>query len=192
MPDDKFKDYYDVLQVSTSAEPETISRVFRLLAQRFHPDNQQTGDEDRFRVILEAYSVLNDPEQRARYDVRHEQQRKDRWRLVASGERVESDFEMEQTSRLMLLEALYAKRRMDQDKPDISLLELEKLIGRPREHLQFTIWFLEQKRLITRDDHSSLVLTVDGAEFLEKNYQTNQQRKRLQAGKQNPSTSSNS
>ena len=59
MENEKGVDYYDVLQVSTSAEPETINRVFRLLAQRFHPDNQQTGDEKRFRIILEAYSVLS-------------------------------------------------------------------------------------------------------------------------------------
>ena len=37
-----------------------------------------TGDEDRFRSLLEAYTVLRDPEQRARYDVLHQQRRKDR------------------------------------------------------------------------------------------------------------------
>src|SRR6185503_12124602 len=100
-------DYYDILQVSTNAEPETINRVFRLLAQRFHPDNQQTGDENRFRKILEAYSVLSDPELRAQYDVNHDAQKKDRWRLVASGDQIENDFQMEQLSRLAILEALY-------------------------------------------------------------------------------------
>ena len=94
MPEEKGVDYYEVLQVSTSAEPETINRVFRMLAQRFHPDNQNTGNEDRFRIILEAYTVLNDPEKRARYDIVHEKQRKDRWRLVATGAQIENDFEM--------------------------------------------------------------------------------------------------
>ena len=182
MPEEKDVDYYDVLQVSTAAEPETINRVFRLLAQRFHPDNQQTGDEKRFRTILEAYSVLNDPEKRAQYDVGHEQQRKERWRLVTSGDHVENDFDMEQATRLTILEALYAKRRLDINKPGISSLELEKMIGRAREHLEFTIWFLLQKRLVTRDDHSSLMLTVEGAEFLEQSYQTKQQRRRLKSG----------
>jgi curved DNA-binding protein len=51
-------DYYEVLQVSTSADQETIDRVYRLLAQRFHPDNQQTGDENRFRTLGEAYAVV--------------------------------------------------------------------------------------------------------------------------------------
>ena len=88
MSEEKGVDYYEVLQVSTSAEPETINRVFRLLAQRFHPDNQKTGSEERFRIILEAYTVLSDPEKRSRYDIVHEQQRKDRWRLVATGAQI--------------------------------------------------------------------------------------------------------
>ena len=39
-------DYYELLQVSATAEPETIHRVYRLLAQRYHPDNQQSGSDD--------------------------------------------------------------------------------------------------------------------------------------------------
>ena len=179
MSEEKAMDYYDVLQVSTAAEPDTINRVFRLLAQRFHPDNQQTGDEKRFRTILEAYSVLNDPEKRAQYDVSHDRQRKERWRLVTSGDQVENDFDLEQATRLTILEVLYAKLRLDINQAGISLLEMEKLIGRPREHLEFTIWFLLQKRLITRDDGSRLTLTVEGAEFLEESYQTKQQLRRL-------------
>jgi DnaJ-class molecular chaperone len=42
MSDRDFVDFYEVLQVSASAEPETIHRVYRLLAQRWHPDNRET------------------------------------------------------------------------------------------------------------------------------------------------------
>ena len=65
-------DYYEALQISPNADPDTIQRVFRLLAQRFHPDNQETGNESRFRLLHEAYVTLNDPEKRAQYDVRHQ------------------------------------------------------------------------------------------------------------------------
>ncbi len=181
MSDGKVEDYYDVLQVSTNAEPDTINRVFRLLAQRFHPDNQQTGDERRFRTILEAYSVLSDPEQRARYDVNHEKQQKERWRLVAAGDHIENNFELERVSRLTILEALYTQRRIDQHNPGLSILDLEKMLGRPREHLEFTLWYLLQKRFIQHGDHSSLSLTVEGAEYLEDSYQSKHQPKRLPA-----------
>ena len=78
-------DYYEVLQVSSNAEPDTIQRVYRLLAQRFHPDNRDSGNDARFREIHEAYTVLSDPEKRARYDIHYQQRRQERWRLVTSG-----------------------------------------------------------------------------------------------------------
>jgi len=61
-------DYYEVLQISPNAEPETIHRVFRLLAMRFHPDNPETGDSQRFMDLNRAYEVLSDPDQRSEYD----------------------------------------------------------------------------------------------------------------------------
>ena len=181
MSEERTVDYYEVLQVSASAEPETINRVYRLLAQRFHPDNQQTGDESRFRTILEAYTVLSDPEKRARYDVVHQQQRQDRWRLVATGAQVENDFEMEQVVRLTVLEALYTKRRLESTNPGIFWREFEGLTGMPREHLEFTVWFLQQKKFVTVDDKSRLLLTVEGAEYLEQSYRANLQQKLLRA-----------
>lgn len=181
MPEPKTDDYYEVLQVSSSAEPETINRVFRMLAQRFHPDNQQTGNDGRFRAILEAYTVLSDPEKRARYDVAHQQRRQERWRLVASGAQAENDFDMEQIVRMAVLEALYTRRRLEPASPGIFYGEFEGLTGRPREHLEFTIWFLTQKKLVTIDDKSRLLLTVEGAEYLEQSYRSNLQQKRLPA-----------
>jgi len=173
-------DFYEVLQVSDNAEPETINRVYRIFAQRYHPDNRETGNEARFREITEAYQVLSSPEKRARYDATNQQRKKDRWRVVAAGAESENNFELEQVVRLTVLEALYTKRRLDSQNPGIYLLELEKMIGRPREHLEFTIWFLSQKKLINKDD-ARMYLTADGAEYLEESYRTNLQRKRLQA-----------
>ena len=181
MHEERTEDYYEVLQVSPSAEPETINRVYRMLAQRYHPDNQQTGNERRFRMILEAYTILSDPEKRARYDVGHQQQRQDRWRLVASGAQAENDFEMEQIVRLTVLEALYAKRRLEPTLPGIPFREFEALTSRPREHLEFTVWFLLQKKFVEYDDKSRLHLTVEGAEYLEQSYRSNLQQKRLPA-----------
>src|SRR5262245_22801122 len=117
MPTDIAVDYYEVLQVNPSADLDTIHRVYRLLAQRFHPDNRETGNEARFRELSEAYQVLGDPERRARYDVTYHQQRKDRWRLVSGGAQSEDDFAIEQAFRLTLLEALYTRRRMDPSSP---------------------------------------------------------------------------
>jgi curved DNA-binding protein CbpA len=171
--DEKAQDYYEVLQVSASAELETIHRVYRLLAQRFHPDNHETGSSARFRLISEAYGVLSNPEERARYDVIHEQQKQERWRLVSTGGDADNDFQMEQRVRLTVLEVLYTKRRMEPREPAVYTLDLESMIGRPREHLEFTIWYLGQKKFVSRDDNSRLIITADGVEYLEANYQAN-------------------
>jgi curved DNA-binding protein CbpA len=132
-------------------------------------------------LIHEAYSVLSDPEKRAQYDIAHQQQRQHRWRLVSSGAQSENDFETEQTTRLTLLEALYTQRRLDPAHPGIFSMELEDMIGRPREHLEFTMWYLVQKKLVQRGDNSQLLITAEGVEYLEQNYVANLQRRRLSA-----------
>ncbi len=128
-------DYYEVLQVNQNADLDTVHRVYRFLAQRYHPDNADTGNDARFREILEAYTVISDPEQRARYDIAYQRQRNDRWRLISAGANSENDFELEHIVRLTLLEALYTKRRLEPDAPAIFVGDLESLTGRPREHL---------------------------------------------------------
>lgn len=175
------QDYYEVLQVNENAEPDTIHRVYRLLAQRFHPDNAETGNAERFQQLSEAYSVLSNPESRARYDISYHQIRQDRWRLVTTGAESENDFELEQAMRLTVLEALYTKRRMEPETPQLLTSDLEGLIGRPREHLSFTIWYLSQRKFLTKDDQARLQITADGVEHLEANYRQNVQRRRLKA-----------
>jgi curved DNA-binding protein CbpA len=175
------QDYYEVLQISPNAEPETIHRVYRLLAQRFHPDNGASGNETRFREIVEAYRVLSDPQERAKYDVAHATLKQERWRFVSSSARTDNELESEQLIRLVVLELLYTRRRTELESPGLSLLDLEGLTGRAREHLEFTIWYLTQKKLVTRSDGAVLVITVDGVEYLEKSLDEFAQRRRLAA-----------
>jgi curved DNA-binding protein CbpA len=144
--------------------------VFRLLAQRFHPDNTETGNADRFRALHDAYSILSVPEKRAQYDVHHQAVRQERWRFVASGSPADNDLEMEQQLRCTVLEILYARRRAEPGSPAFSNYELSQLTGRPREHMEFTIWYLLQKKFVTRDDQSGLTITVDGVDYVEQNH----------------------
>jgi hypothetical protein len=82
--------------------------------------------------------------------------------------------------RLTLLEALYTKRRIDPSSPSLYSTELETMLGRPREHLEFTIWYVAQRKFVVRDDQSRLMITAEGVDYLEQNYRSVQQRKRLQ------------
>ena len=170
-------DYYETLQISPNADTETIQRVFRLLAQRFHPDNRETGNASRFRELHEAYLVLNDPEKRAQYDVSYQAARQDRWRLTTSAAADNNDVDMEQQLRYILLEILYTRRRTEPDSPSLSPYDLCTLTGQPREHLEFTVWYLSQRKLVTRDDQSKLTITADGVDYVEQRSNANTQRR---------------
>ena len=160
-------DWYETLQISPNADADTVQRVFRLLAQKYHPDNQATGDADRFRQLHDAYLVLSDPEKRAQYDVGYDALRKERWRFAASPAPGDNDFEREQQMRCLVLEILYTRRRTEPNKPMMSNLDLSQLTGQPREHLEFTLWYLVQRKLTVRDDQSNLTITVDGVDYVE-------------------------
>src|SRR5262249_15825585 len=124
------------------------------------------------------------PERRAQYDILHEQHRQARLRVVNGGAKAENDFQLEQFVRLTVLEALYTQRRLDADKPGIFLLDLEQIVGTPREHLEFTIWYLVEKGLMKRGDKSGMMITAEGVDYLEQNFQVNLQRRRLRAAAQ--------
>jgi molecular chaperone DnaJ len=64
------RDYYAVLGVARDASDQEIKSAYRKLALKFHPD-RNPGDkkaEEQFKECAEAYSVLADPDKRARYD----------------------------------------------------------------------------------------------------------------------------
>ncbi len=66
----KFRDYYEVLGVSRTANADDIKKAYRKLARKYHPD-VNPGDkstEEKFKEINEAYEVLSDPDKRKRYD----------------------------------------------------------------------------------------------------------------------------
>lgn len=176
MSNDGSSDLYELLQISPNAEIDTVHRVYRLLARRWHPDNQRTGNANRFRALHEAYLVLSDPEKRAQYDAVHHQQRQTQWRVVASEGRAETDFQLEQILRLTVLEVLYVHRRTDPNNPGIFVLDLEGLTGRPREHLEFTTWYLLHKHLVQRTENSRLAITAEGVDYLEVNHHANLRR----------------
>ncbi len=70
-----FRDYYETLQLNPNADEETINRVFRILVKRYHPDNRDSGNTKKFNEVMDAYRILSDPEKRAAYDVKYDQNR---------------------------------------------------------------------------------------------------------------------
>mgnify|MGYP006294143173 CR=1 FL=1 len=61
------KDYYEVLGLERGASRDEVKKAFRKLAAQYHPD-KQTGDEEKYKEITEAYAVLGDEKRKAEYD----------------------------------------------------------------------------------------------------------------------------
>lgn len=65
----EFKDYYDTLGVKTDATDAEIKAAYRRLARKYHPDvSKESGAEDKFKAVNEAYEALREPERRRAYD----------------------------------------------------------------------------------------------------------------------------
>jgi curved DNA-binding protein CbpA len=161
-----FVDYYEALQISQNADTDTIHRIYRILAQRFHPDNQETGNEEAFRILTDAYRVLSDPEKRAAYDVHHREARCLTWKIFDQSTSAQG-VEAERRKREGVLSLLYRKRISEPDHPAVNLKELEEILGVPKEHLEFTLWFLRENQQVQRSDNARYVITLKGVEAAE-------------------------
>ncbi len=167
MPAGEVPDYYELLQISPNAEAETIHRVYRLLAARYHPDNPHTGNMEMFVKLREAFEVLSHRERRAEYDEQL-QSRHSKPLPVFELKDFIVGIEAEGNRRLGVLCLLYNRRRSQPDKPSLSVLELEALTGLPREHLEFTIWYLKDKNFLRRDDTTSdFTISSEGVDWVE-------------------------
>jgi curved DNA-binding protein CbpA len=161
----EFVDYYEVLEVSPKANAGALGRMFRYLAQRFHPDNQETGDRLRFDLILEAYNALKDPAKRTQYDIRYQEHRHSIPNSTddsRDGKDVERDVDIQDR----LLAKFYLKRRQNIREPGLSEYDLEGAFDCPAEHLEFHLWYLKAKGWISRLENGTLAITVEGVDHV--------------------------
>ncbi len=158
-----FTDYYEILEISPNANSETIERIFRHLALRYHPDNRDTGDQFRFSELVKAHNTLRDPIKRAQYDVQHKHHSSSRLKLVeeaSNKQGIEGDVVIQDK----LLSILYVKRRQSINDPGMVDYELERLSGCPLEHLEFHFWYLKAKGWIGMLENGTFAITAEGVD----------------------------
>jgi curved DNA-binding protein CbpA len=163
-----FTDYYEILEISPNANSETIERIFRHLAIRYHPDNPNTGDRTRFDEIVEAHDTLKDPVKRAQYDIQHKNHSASRWELAEEASNIKTERDVVVQDKLLSI--LYVKRRQDMNEPGIGEYEVERQSGCPREHLQFHLWYLKAKGWIAKMEDGMFAITVEGVDHANSNH----------------------
>lgn len=155
-------DYYEVMQLSPRADQETVERVFRHLAKRYHPDNADSGDAERFAELMTAYRVLSNPEQRAEYDrsVGHAQETTvgpGAGQAVGSAELL-----ADSRTRTGILSLLYQKRRNFSHEPGMGAMQLERILSCSEALMNFHLWYLRESGLIQRLENGHFAITAAG------------------------------
>jgi hypothetical protein len=161
-------DYYEFLQISQKAELATIQRIYKFMASRLHPDNPETGDPEGFLLLNRAYEILSDPKRRAEYDAAYHATDVELNPIFGLSDFV-NGIEGEMNRRLGILSMLYNRRRTNSEHPGVSMFEIEKRMGFPREYLDFTAWYLRSKQYVTMGDNAELALTATGVDYVETN-----------------------
>ena len=163
MNNDQNRDLYEILEISPNASQETIERMFRYLAQRYHPDRAGTGDVNRFDQVVKAHDTLKKPESRAAYDSRHKTNSDYQWSLIEeAGD--DDNFDQDRIIQERVLSVLYTRRKHDPRQPGLGPIELERMTGCPHEMLDFHLWYLQEKGWIMRRENGSIAITANGVD----------------------------
>ena len=158
-----FDDHYETLQLSSNADSETVDRVYRVLVRRYHPDNLETGDPEKFTKVVKAHEVLSDPEARAAYDVSYEENRASVLKIFDGASSPES-YDGDKRIFEGILSLLYISRRRDSGRGGMGVVQLERLLGCPAKHLEFHLWYLREKTWVERLENGMLAITAAGVD----------------------------
>ena len=166
MSANEFVDFYDLLQLSSNADTETIERIFRHLAKKLHPDHSDQANNDQFIKIVEAYQALSDPETRAGYDARYQDYWNRKWKLASVASDM-SEIGDDKVARERILSLLYVQRRRSMKSPGLGENEISRLLNTPLELVDFHLWYIKTKGWVERLETGHLAITALGVDQVE-------------------------
>jgi hypothetical protein len=98
--------------------------------------------------------------------VQYQASRAVRWKIFNQPNSAQG-VEGEKRKRWGILELLYTKMIERPRQPGMMLRDIEELLGCPREHLEFTLWYLKQKGHIVGPDNGRYTVTAEGVDLVE-------------------------
>ena len=162
----KFQDHYVILGVEPRANLEAIQAAYQKAVEKYHPDNLETGSEEKFDAVNQAYETLCDPQLRAEFD-KLKGIDKDDGEPTFSGVPFFASLGRQHGLRTAILSVLYDRRQKKPFRPSLSMRHLDNILIATEEELNFAIWYLKQKGLVESDDKSNLQIAVSGMDYLE-------------------------
>jgi len=106
--------------------------------------------------------MLTDPQLRAAYDARLGLHDKHRFKIFETWQ-TSQGVEAEKRKRKGVLSLLYGRRMTEPQHPTLSMRDFEEMLDCPREHFEFTLWFLKESKWIRMADNSRYEITLQGA-----------------------------
>ncbi len=164
----KFQDYYIVLGIEPRSDSETIQTAYSKLAQKYHPNNGETGDIEKFDLVNAAYEILSDPALRLEFD-KLKGLDQDTGNPTFSGAEFFEALKRGAVLRSAVLCLLCDRRRLKSTKPTMSPREVETMLHTTNDELIFVVWYLKQRGLAISDDKSNLQISAEGLDYLENN-----------------------
>ena len=167
MTDQPFVDFYDLLQLSPTADDDTSIASFatwRRSATRTFP---RGGDPERFRRLVQAHGTLDRRRSREPPTTRQYQDYWNRKWRVASEASDGSAFAEDHDTREKLLSLLYVQRRRDMRSPGLGEYEMARLLRVPVELVEFHLWYLREKGWVQRIDNGQLAISANGVDSIE-------------------------
>ncbi len=160
----KFQDHYAILGIEPASDSAAIQAAYTKLAEKFQPDNSETGDPEKFEAVNLAFEVLSDADLRTAFDrLKGVNEVKPQFSGRAFFEALKHGGDL----RAAVLCILYDRRRTQPVKPSLSIRHLEGMLNATTDDLNFALWYLKQRVLVANDDKSSLQITAQGMDHLE-------------------------
>jgi curved DNA-binding protein CbpA len=164
----KFQDHYALLGLDPKSDSAAIQAAYTKAAEKYHPGNPDTGDKAKFDAVNMAFEVLADPILRREFDKLKGVDQDDGVPKF-SGKPFFEALGRETRLRVALLCILYDRRRTKPFTPSLSMRQVENSLHTTEAELSFALWYLKQRGLAGQDDKSSLLITVEGMDYLESN-----------------------
>lgn len=169
MDDGDARDYYGLLQVSPDCNARILEIAYHYFAKRYHPDNGETGNREKFNALQEAYSVLKDPEQRAEYDAVHKVHHVTNGKPVLFECHLEIDEEAarrDAEDHAKILFHLYKRRREHGAEPGVAGWIIQELLECSDDEFAFHAWYLKSKGFVEMTEQGLLAVTVEGVDHI--------------------------